>query len=177
MSTLQKIYSKYSHPGGWGDKGTAHNYIPTYEKHMTRTDGITLVEVGVMRGHSIKMWNEYFTNSKIVGLDISLKNLEFELDNVYECDGTDPRALDRCLPGWTFDYAIDDGSHFVKDQLSFIDVFLPRMNSNGVLFIEDIAGDGALAAIESRLSSSNYLVVDGRQEGRPEDEIMVVVFT
>lgn len=175
MSRLTDIYSKYSYPGGWGDKGTAHNYLPTYEKYMADTDYVTMLEIGVMRGHSIAMWNEYFTDSRIVGIDISLANLEFELDNVFICDGTNPAAVDALLPAWTFDYVIDDGSHFLRDQLASIDVFLPRMNEGGVYFIEDIAGDEALAAIEERLQDRNYTVVDGRGPDRPMDEIMVVV--
>jgi hypothetical protein len=175
MSRLKKIYSNYSYPGGWGDKGTAHNYLPTYEKYMDRTDGVTVLEIGVMRGHSIAMWNEFFTNSRVVGLDITLLNIEFELDNVFKCDATNAAAVDALLPGWTFDYVIDDGSHFVQDQLASIDVFLPRMNPGGQYFIEDIAGDEPLMLIERKLQGKDYTVVDGRGPSRPMDEIMVVV--
>jgi SAM-dependent methyltransferase len=175
MSRLTDIYSNYSYPGGWGDKGTAHNYLPTYEKYMTQTDNITLLEIGVMRGHSIKMWNEYFTNSTIIGIDITLENLEYQLDNVHRCDGTSNEAINALFPNWTFDYVIDDGSHTLKDQLASIDVFLHRMKPGGVYFIEDIAGDEPLAAITQRLTGHNYTVIDGRGPNRPMDEIMVVV--
>lgn len=175
MKKLKNVYKKYSYPGGWGDKGTAHNYIPTYEKYIDRTDGVTLLEIGVMRGHSIKMWNEYLTNSRVIGIDISLDNLEFELDNVFVCDGTNAQAVKYGFPGVTFDYVIDDGSHFVKDQLASLDVFLPLMNKGGVYFIEDIAGDEPLELIKQKLEGLNYTVVDGRGPDRPMDEIMVIV--
>lgn len=176
MSRLTDIYSKYSYPGGWGDKGTAHNYLPTYENYMTRTDGITLMEIGVMRGHSIKMWNEYFTNSRIIGIDITLANVEFpDLDNIYVCDGTKAAQVDAMFPGITYDYVIDDGSHAINDQLASLEVFLPVMNPGGVYFIEDIAGDDALRLIEKRLEGYKYTVVDGRGPGMPMDEIMVVI--
>lgn len=32
MKTLQEIYENYSHSNNYGDKGTAHSYIETYEK-------------------------------------------------------------------------------------------------------------------------------------------------
>jgi len=172
---LADIYSQYSAPGGWGDKGTAHNYLPAYEKYMTRRDNITLLEIGVMRGHSIKMWNEYFTNSRIIGIDINLDNLEYQLDNVYICDGTSNTAIDTHFPGLTYDYVIDDGSHTLKDQLASIDVFLHRMNPDGHYFIEDIAGDNALTAITNKLQGRNYTVIDGRKPTMPPDEIMVIV--
>jgi hypothetical protein len=175
MSDLKKIYEKYSYPGGWGDKGTAHNYLPTYERYMQQRDNVTVLEIGVMRGHSIKMWNEYFKNSQVIGIDISLTNLEFQLDNVYVCDGTKVSDVDAMFSNVTFDYVVDDGSHFVQDQLASLDVFLPRMNPGGVYFIEDIAGDEPLALIEQRLSGHDYEVIDGRGPGMPADEIMVVV--
>ena len=175
MSRLTSIYSNYSYPGGWGDKGTAHDYLPTYEKYMTATDSVTVLEIGVMKGHSIKMWNEYFTNSKVIGIDISLSNLEFSLDNVFVCDGTNAEAVDALFPGLTFDYVVDDGSHFIDHQLASLDVFLPRMNKGGVYFIEDIAGDEPLAKIKAKLKGRKYKVIDGRGPTRPPDEIMVAV--
>lgn len=174
--SLQSVYENYSHPGGWGDKGTAHNYLPAYEKYMTKTDGITLLEIGIMRGHSIAMWNEYFTNSRIIGIDISLANLDFNLNDVHICDGTDAASVDSLFPGLTFDYVIDDGSHFVQDQLASLDVFLPRMKKGGVYFIEDINGDEPLSMIEDKLKGRKYKVIDGRGPGMPADEIMVVIF-
>jgi hypothetical protein len=176
MNALETVYKKYSYPGGWGDKGTAHNYLPTYQKYMAQTRDITLLEIGVMRGHSIKMWNEYFTDSRIIGIDISLSNVEFpDLLNVYVCDGTKTESVDAMFPNVTFDYVVDDGSHMVEDQLASLDVFLPRMNKGGVYFIEDIAGDEPLAKIENRLAGYDYIVVDGRGPEMPPDEIMVVI--
>lgn len=175
VKKLAEVYNKYSCPGGWGDKGTAHNYIPTYEKYIERTEGVTVLEIGVMRGHSIKMWNEYFTNSKIIGIDISLENLEFELDNVFICDGTKAHTVKSMFPNTTFDYVIDDGSHRIEDQLASIDVFLPLMNAGGAYFIEDIAGDEPLGKIKEKLKGRNYTVIDGRGPDRPMDEIMVIV--
>jgi SAM-dependent methyltransferase len=175
MHTLAQVYQKYSHPSGWGDKGTAHDYLPTYEKFMTRTDGIVLLEIGVLHGHSIAMWNEFFTNSRIIGIDVNIGNLQFDLDNVYQCNGVSAADIDATFPGLTFDYVIDDGSHNVNDQLASLDVFLPRMKPDGVYFIEDIAGDAELNAIVERLDGLEFTVIDGRQPGRQPDEIMVVV--
>lgn len=50
-----------------------HNYLEFYERYFApcRQNRFTLIEVGVYEGASIKMWEEYFPNAKIIGLDIN----------------------------------------------------------------------------------------------------------
>jgi hypothetical protein len=177
MPTLAEVYQDYSAPAGWGDKGTAHDYLPTYEREMTRTHGVTLLEIGVYAGHSIAMWDEYLTGSRIIGIDVDLSHLQMGHDLVLQCDGTNPEAVADVLPGVTYDYVIDDGSHTLQDQLLSMAVFLPLMNPDGRYFIEDIVGDEALAAITANLDALGYTfdVYDGRGPGRQPDEIMVTV--
>lgn len=175
--TLTEVYADYSAPAGWGDKGTAHDYLPTYEREMTRTTGVTLLEIGVYAGHSVAMWDAWLTDSTVIGVDVDLSHLQMAHDLVRLCNGTDPEAVAATLPGMTFDYVIDDGSHTVWDQLASLNVFLPLMRPGGRYFIEDITGDAALAAIASHLDALGYTyeVYDGRGPGRQPDEIMVTV--
>lgn len=175
--TLTDIYPAYSAPAGWGDKGTAHDYLPTYEREMTRTHGVTLLEIGVYAGHSIAMWDAWLTDSTVIGLDIDLSRVAFTGLDVRLCDATDPAAVAATLPGMTFDYVIDDGSHTLADQLLSLSVFLPLMNPGGRYFIEDIVGDGALQAITANLDALGYEydIYDGRGPDRQPDEIMVTV--
>jgi cyclopropane fatty-acyl-phospholipid synthase-like methyltransferase len=177
MSRLAEVYAKHSAPYNFGDKGTAHNYLPTYERFLDRTEGVTLLEIGVLFGHSIAMWEEYLTDSTVIGLDLDISQLWFLPERVYQCDGTDTAAVEALLPGMTFDYVVDDGSHRVEDQIAALDVFLPRLKQDGRMFVEDIAGDDALAAIREYLGNRymTYHVYDGRGPDRPPDEIMVVV--
>lgn len=177
MPTLAEVYADYSAPAGWGDKGTAHDYLPVYEREMTRTHGVTLLEIGVYAGHSIAMWDAWLTDSTVVGIDVDLSHLQMAHDLVHLCSGTDPDAVAEVLPGMTFDYVIDDGSHTVTDQLLSLSVFLPLMNPGGRYFIEDIVGDDALRVITNNLGALGYEydVYDGRGPGRQPDEIMVTV--
>ena len=45
-------------------------YIKKYEKYFNskQYEEITLVEVGVLEGKSLKMWRDYFPNGKIYGI-------------------------------------------------------------------------------------------------------------
>ena len=59
---------------GWKygtDKSTNHRYTPYYHQVFTpvRNTTHTLLEVGVFKGESLKMWRDYFTNSMIYGID------------------------------------------------------------------------------------------------------------
>ena len=172
--TLTEIYPAYSAPAGWGDKGTAHDYLPTYEREITRTHAV-LLEIGVYAGHSIAMWDAWLPESSVIGIDIDLSRVTYKGLDLRLCDGTDAEQVARVLPGFTYDYVIDDGSHTLADQLASLDVFLPLMRPGGRYFIEDIVGDGPLGAICERLHGYDLDIYDGRGPGRQPDEIMVTV--
>jgi hypothetical protein len=76
MKTLKEIFEKHSHYGediGCADKGSTHSYIESYEALLsTFRVGCSIMEIGIALGHSIRMWDEYFENSRIVGVDISV---------------------------------------------------------------------------------------------------------
>jgi hypothetical protein len=72
MKSLNEIYQNYKSPEGHGDKGTAHTYIDEYEKLLGQyRENSSVLEIGICRGESIKMWDEYFINSKVYGIDIT----------------------------------------------------------------------------------------------------------
>lgn len=55
-----------------------------------------------------------------------------------------------------FDYIIDDGPHTLQSQLSFIDLYYPKIKKGGKLIIEDIQSNSDLNAIEERLQELKY---------------------
>lgn len=176
MKNLQQVYEKYADWTG-GDKGTNHSYIDVYEKEMTQTKNISLLEIGVQFGHSIKMWQEYFENSWIGGIDITLQHLAFEgMENVYLCDGTDKAQISKTLKNRKFNYIIDDASHTLEDQINSFDIFYPKLKDGGKFFIEDIANDNNLRKIKSHFSSQDieYKVYDLRYVKGRFDDIMIV---
>lgn len=146
METLQQIFDKYSiaTEAGHADKGTIHSYIPTYEKILAPyRDGSTIMEVGIAMGYSMKMWGEYFTNSKIIGADInqSFDKAPFS-DPKYDIilhDATKPEFLDK-VKEYTFDVVIDDGSHMYEDQKATFLMLKSKMKKGGIYIIEDIVG-------------------------------------
>lgn len=106
-----------------------------------------MLEIGVFRGASAKMWNDFYGNDE---LDLFLLDLYKDPDNV------SPRWVRN--HGWTpiigdqsdlnvlssikeqFDVIIDDGSHNAHHQiLSFKALFLNNIKGGGLYVIEDLS--------------------------------------
>lgn len=158
-----------------GDKGTAHSYIPVYEREMTKRDSIALCEIGVYEGHSLAMWQEYFTNSTIIGLDINTDNVRFEVQAI-NADATRLTQVNKALGEQTFDYIIDDGSHKLQDQLRSLEIFWPKLKTGGKYFVEDIKGDPELGALKQWFASKGvvYKIHDGRKTINRNDDLLLI---
>ena len=55
-----------------GDKGTLHKYIENYDSIFRdfRYKIISVMEIGVQEGYSLRMWRDYFARARIIGIDI-----------------------------------------------------------------------------------------------------------
>lgn len=176
METLAEVYSRFSAPEHYGDKGTTHNYLPIYEEHITNRKNVSLLEIGVFFGHSIAMWNEYLEDSQVYGCDIDLQHVSFDLKNLYKLDSTNKSEVDQAFAGKTFDYIIDDGAHQPEPQIKTFDNFWPYLKEGGTYFIEDVESDAALASIINHLGNIRHVAYDNREAVGRFDEIMVVAF-
>lgn len=175
MKNLKEIYLKYSAPEGWGDKGTLHSYIDLYANEITKRSNVSVLEIGVEYGHSIAMWQEYFSNSKVYGIDIKSSNISFDLDNFILGDATDSEVIKKHFARNKFDYIIDDGSHTISDQVRAFDILFPKMKNGGKYFIEDVNGDKAIKAITDHLSGYDFEVFDLRNVKNRYDDIVIMV--
>jgi|LauGreDrversion4_2_1035121.scaffolds.fasta_scaffold00402_2 predicted O-methyltransferase YrrM len=177
METLNNIYQKYKMNDCGGDKGTLHSYIPIYEKYLEdNRENICLLEIGVYEGHSLKMWQEYFKNSKIIGIDIDLNRFKFSNENleVYECDATDPQKLMSLFKDIQFDYIIDDGSHSLEHQIKSFEILFPLLKQGGFYFIEDIFNIETSWQAFKNLHE-NAKIIDLRRQKNRFDDVLVVI--
>lgn len=138
------------------DKNTAHSYIDTYERLFKekKFDKNIILEIGIgeplsnkQNGGSIKLWHDYFPNSIIYGLDIhDISNINEEIIakdriqlytsiNAYDTTFIKKEFIDKNI---TFDIIIDDGPHTLDSMIFFVTHYLPLLNDNGILVIEDI---------------------------------------
>lgn len=123
-----------------------HNYLPHYWMHFRdiRHKVTNVLEIGVQTDRSLRMWEEFFPNATIYGLDIDPACKEFEggRRRMYIGDQGDPavlRQLAREVDG-ALDIVIDDGSHLVRHQLTSFEVLFPLMSEHGIYVVEDTSG-------------------------------------
>ena len=61
------------------------HYFDIYEENFSKYKKrkITILEIGIAKGGSLRMWKNYFSSdSKIVGIDINPECKKFEKDNI-----------------------------------------------------------------------------------------------
>ena len=123
-----------------------HNYLNTYERVIKesfpgwREEGLNLMEIGVCRGASMRMWSYAMSSGLIHGLDVDerCKNLCQDLKNVdiFISDVKSPAHLDAKLLN-NYEVIIDDGSHLIHDVYIAFDFFWDRLAKGGAYIIED----------------------------------------
>ena len=187
MKTLKEIFAEIGHFGediGCNDKGGTHSYLESYEKLLQPyREGCNLLEIGLALGDSIKLWDLYFENSSITGVDISVvftPSKEYKnLVNIIEDDATKESFVSRLHPVESiklFDVVIDDGSHMEQDQIKTFELLKGRMRKGGIYIIEDIL---ALDQNAERFKAlhDNCEIIDLRHvKGRFDDVLIVYRF-
>lgn len=123
-----------------------HNYLLYYWMHCRdiRLAVQNVLEIGVQTDRSIRMWEEFFPNATIYGVDIDPRCRRFEggRRRILIGDQGDVTFLRRVIeePGQAFDVIIDDGSHRVDHQLKTFEVLFPALSDHGIYVIEDTGG-------------------------------------
>lgn len=128
-----KVFEKYQ-----TDKNSSgHNYAPYYAKHLPET-ATKILEVGVDRGESIKIWLELYPKAHIWGLDLfEITDYPFQHDRVTWVKGsqTDGKLLGHLRGHAPFDFIVEDGSHNSRDQLI---TFYGLVNCSPLYIAEDL---------------------------------------
>lgn len=132
-----------------GTDKVSHGYTEVYSEYFEqcREDSLKLLEIGVYRGSSIRMWEEYFPNAMIYGIDDgtictpqTMAGLNSARVTTLDCDQSDRKALKPIIEGMgELDIVIDDGLHFQEHQQVSLGVIFPFVKAGGIYFIEDMA--------------------------------------
>ena len=135
METLAQIAARFPQT----DKGTIHSYLEVYERlfERLRLKPITLLEIGVCSGDSLRMWDAYFPNGKVYGVDND--PTAYQDQRVRILDATSTFAVESEFFGRKFDIIIDDASHRIWDQIAIYRNFSPHLAKDGIYVIEDVA--------------------------------------
>ena len=122
-----------------------HNYCAKYERFLPfgREDGLKVLEIGVARGSSLKMWSDFYPRSSVYGIDIDPKCWKpFRKGGritVLNGSQNDEQFLkDVCESHGPFDLIVDDGSHNTLDQYVSFCALLDSVKAGGVYIVEDL---------------------------------------
>ena len=184
--SLQDIGFKYRTDKS-GCNGGSHIFnnktlLHTYERHFKhlRNLPITLLEIGILDGGSLKMWKDYFPNGNIIGLDIDPDKMKFQSEriSIYIGSQNDENILNRIKkenPNG-FDIVIDDGSHNPEHQFESYRHFKSHLAKGGIYVIEDIQNiDLDRTSFENIDPEKNVTILDHRHIKNRYDDVMVII--
>jgi hypothetical protein len=131
------------------DKNTTHSYLSLYQQLLInkKETAKNVLEVGIYNGGSIKLWNDFFTNANVYGLDImNINNVWERIKNkekiilhtscdAYNNDFFITNFLNKNIK---CDFMLDDGPHTLESMKQFIKLYSQIMTDDGILIIEDV---------------------------------------
>jgi len=135
---------------GTDKSSLGHSYLRHYERlfgHL-RHRPLTLLEIGIAHGDSLRMWQAYFSVALIVGVDISPACQQFATNRCTVEIGSqaDPAFLQQIGQKYRPQIIIDDGSHRADHIVFTFEKLFPLLEPDGYYCIEDVhfhAGGGA----------------------------------
>lgn len=158
MKKLKEIIQEHNldietNPKYGTDKGYPKSYVDEFyeDKFSPLIDSeITLVEIGVRSGASLKLWSEYFSKANIIGIDnlsdfndyqvpINENWTSSEKVTFIDADAYAQETVDK-IDG-KIDILIDDGPHTLESHIKLLQLYIPKMNKDGMIIIEDISYD------------------------------------
>ncbi len=159
-----------------------HNFAQFYDRHFAklREKPLTLLEIGVGRGASIRMWRRYFTNAKLFAVESETRRGRWFLGAKVMVGRQEDREFLKQVAEHTgpLDILIDDGSHRVDDQQITLGAAFPFLKPGGYYILEDIhtslPGQTIDFGLDEDLSNSTYqMLLNFKQTGKFESRYML----
>ncbi len=126
------------------DKGIGlHEYTEIYDDYFSSLKNIpmNILEIGIFEGESLKLWESYFLNSNIIGLDINEDCSKYSggRKTIYIGSQTDESILNQITKNHSpLSIIIDDGSHNWDHQIITFKIAFQLLKPGGLYFIEDL---------------------------------------
>jgi len=120
-----------------------HDYLNFYESFFAplRDTPLTILEIGVLDGASLKTWEAYFPEATIVGAEINAKAKVFERGRIKIelLDQSDVQELTNVgMKYGPFDIVVEDGSHMLEHQITSLRTLFPFVKPDGIYIVEDL---------------------------------------
>jgi len=141
LTTLGRIHKTDKVDARHTHNGLANTDV--YERYLRswRRRRFTLLELGVFRGNSLRMWNAFLPRATVVGLDLEQVAADYAPGfDVTVGSQADPEVLDSILerhPDTRI--VIDDASHITSLTIASFRHLFPRLPRGSLYIIEDLA--------------------------------------
>ena len=181
MMTLQELSKKYGtdkHNRTMNGMVLGHCYIDKFYTNVFSPlveEPVKLLEIGVYHGASVKMWEEYFINGQITGIDIDPKFPANSMPCVITADAYSTSGL-KHFNDSSFDIIIDDGSHILDDQLYVVRNYMRKLKPGGMLIIEDIQKIEHIGILMAAAGKRRNAVYDLRYANGRYDDVIIVMY-
>tara|TARA_Y100000389_G_scaffold201390_1_gene244009 strand:+ start:2137 stop:2823 length:687 start_codon:yes stop_codon:yes gene_type:complete len=143
-----------------------HGFIKFYDEYFNsfKDKKINILEIGIERGDSLRLWREYFTNANICAIDLIDRNINVNNTDILIGDQSDYSFLKKVTEKYhSFDIIIDDGSHQSKHIIASFNFLFPYLNDGGIYVVEDLQTSyqprygGSRFNLRKKKSSMNFL--------------------
>ena len=131
-----------------------HNYLQKYEFFLRdwKEKPLRLLELGVFKGGSERMWKRYFPRAQVFGVDIdeacrvyAEERIEIRIGDLSQNETLE--SLKEIRPH----IIIDDASHFWSHQLKALFTLFPALPSGGIYILEDLE-----TSLQPQVYSADY---------------------
>jgi hypothetical protein len=144
------------------DKCSSHGYTKIYDQlfSVQREKPVRLLEVGVKKGGSLKLWRDYFSiDSMIYGLDINQGAPQFQYEpNIKVLLGDSRDPLSSVFERQCLDIIVDDGYHSLTIQRETFENLSRYLCPSGKYLVEDVIDvDGMKTYLDERRQSLKYV--------------------
>lgn len=143
--TLTEIYYSLCAQGYCSDKGTYHSYVDIYSELLEPYRNGSILEIGVFKGDSLRMWEQYFNEA--YGIDCSdqphggMADLREMIasgeHNIYIGDGCSKEFIDTHFKDKKFSVVIIDASHDLDQEIEMFHLYKDYVSPGGKIIIED----------------------------------------
>lgn len=118
------------------------DYLRHYEHFLSsyRNQKMNLIEIGVASGASLQMWQQFFPNANIIGIDIreECRRVTGNRIKIYIGSQIAPKLLDQIAADHPPTIIVDDGSHIADHVIITFEHLFPRLLPGGCYLIEDL---------------------------------------
>jgi len=139
MNWLSQLATKHG-----TDKGPkVHGYTEVYLGHLP-TAPQAVLEFGILRGASMRMWSEFYPEAKLFGVDWGAGSVFSDFFEGAQANQEISAELRELAENWAqeFDLIVDDGAHTLTSQKNCLEVFAPWVARGGVYIVEDAEVEG-----------------------------------